>query len=105
MGSEEVDLDLDAFCLPVPSSMLLESLSEVLSFDSSSICSKFSFRVFFGDGSLSISGFHFSVEAVWSAPEGASSVLDSDISLHSLLTGKSWSLAGDKDLDLLLAGD
>lgn len=89
----------------MPSRVLLDSLLEFLFFDPSSVCSKFSFEVFSGDRYLSVSGFHFSAGAALSTATEASSILDSDISLSSLLTDKSWSLAGDKDLDLLLAGD
>lgn len=69
---------------------------EIIFFNSSSICSEFSFEVLFGDGYLSTSGFHLSVGAAWTTPLADSSILDTD---------ESWSLTGDKDLDLLLAGD
>lgn len=69
--------------------MIFDSLLGFSFFVSSSICSKFSFEVFSGDRYLSISGFHFSVGAVWSPPGAASSILDSDFSLLLFLTNKS----------------
>lgn len=78
-GSDEVDLDLDVFCIPVPSRVLGDSLLELL-INSRCVCSKFSFEVFFGDGDLSSSGFHLSVGATWDIM-AASSLSDAGNSL------------------------